>query len=151
MFAPRDYSPEDKEALIHQCIDGIISPDADEGEIRWWCSVIPETLRYILRKQKVIEHQLEDIENAIQRIDAKCRLVYIHSEQYSHMSITERKDFSESMKIGRNKTYQELVKRKAVLNELWSGYEADKVNVQEKSFMIRKIANFEADRVQYED
>lgn len=151
MFSPRGCSPEDKEALVHQCIDSIISPDADEAEIRWWCSVIPETLRYILRKQKVIEHQLEDIEAALERIDAKCRLAYIHSKRYAHMSITERKDFSEAMKKGRSKDYRQLVERKAVLNELWAGYEADKVNVQEKSFMIRKIANFEADRVQYED
>lgn len=151
MFSPRVYSSEDKEALVHQCIDSVISPDADEAEIRWWCSVIPETLRYILRKQKVIEHQLEDIENALERIDAKCRLAYIHSARYEHMTITERKDFSEAMKKGMNSTYKDLVKRKATLNELWAGYEADKVNVQEKSFMIRKIANFEADRVQYED
>lgn len=151
MFSPKRYSSEDKEALVHQCIDGVISPDADEAEIRWWCSVIPETLRYILRKQKVIEHQLADIDAALERIDAKCRLAYIHSDRYQHMSITERKDFSEAMKKGMNSTYAELVKRQAVLNELWSGYEADKINVQEKSFMIRKIANFEADRVQYEE
>lgn len=147
---PKSYSDEEKDALVKQCIEGIISPDADEGEIRWWCCVIPETLRYILRKQKVISRQLEDIENDLERIDAKFKLAYIHAQD-TNGSITERKDFADAMKKARSKEYKHLVKRRAMLNELWNGYEADKINVTEKSFMIRKLANFEADRIQYDE
>lgn len=150
MFKPKKYSEIEREELVEQCIDGIISPDADEAEVRWWCSVIPETLRYILRKQKVISRQLEEIENDIARLEAKFKLIYIHSSD-ANGSITERKDFSEAMLIAKSKEYQTLIKRRAALNELWSGYEADKNNVSEKSFMIRKIANFEADRTQYDE
>lgn len=150
MFEPRMYSPKEKEELIHLCIEGVISPDADEGEVRWWCSAIPETLRHILWKQKVISRRLEDIDNDLARLDAKFRLAYIHKGGLSG-SITERKDFADAMKLGRSSEYRNLVKERAKLNELWAGYEADKVNVMEKSFMIRKIANFEADRVQYDE
>lgn len=150
MFKPRLCSDKERDELVHLCIEGIISPDADEGEIRWWCSAIPETLRYILWKQKVISRRLEEIEIDLERIEAKFRLRYVHSNEASG-SITERKDFAVAMKQGRSKEYGKLCKERAKLNELWNAYEADKVNVNEKSFMIRKIANFEADRTLYDE
>ena len=150
MFRPRRFTDKEKESLVQDCIEGVISPDADEGEVRWWCSAIPETLRYILWKQKVISRRIEDINITLDRLDAKFRLAYIHAGDVSG-SITERKDFAMAMKQGRSKEYEQLVRERAKLNELWNGYEADRVNVTEKSFMIRKIANFEADRGIYDE
>lgn len=150
MFRPHEYSSEERNELVHQCIEGIISPDADEGEIRWWCSAIPETLRHILWKQKVIVRRLEEIDIDLERLDAKFRLRYVHLDD-NKGSITERKDFAVAMKQARSKDYARLLRERAKLNELWNSYEADKINVNEKSFMIRKIANFESDRVQYDE
>lgn len=151
MFKPKIYSDEELDVMIERCINGVISPDADEAEIRWWGSVIPEALRYILRKQKHIYRKIETINVRLEEIDAKFKLVYIHSSKQGGGTITERKDFSEAMKIAKSKQYKQLVRDKLALDELWSGYDADRINLEEKSFMIRKYANFESGRTQYEE
>ena len=145
-FRPKHYSKEKLDEMIIDCIDGIISSDADVTEMYWWLSVIPEALRYLYRKRKKIVRNIDTISDRIDEISAKFRLVYIHSSRASG-NITERKDFADSMKLAKSVEYKELKKQLNAFNELLNSCDADIVNVEQKSVMIRKMTNIESSRV----
>lgn len=149
-FRPKHYSKEKLDEMIIDCIDGIISSDADVTEMYWWLSVIPEALRYLYRKRKKIVRNIDTISDRIDEISAKFRLVYIHSSRASG-NITERKDFADSMKLAKSVEYKELKKQLNAFNELLNSCDADIVNVEQKSVMIRKMTNIESSRVIYEE
>lgn len=149
-FRPKHYSKEKLDEMIIDCIDGIISSDADVTEMYWWLSVIPEALRYLYRKRKKIVRNIDAISDRIDEISAKFRLVYIHSSRASG-NITERKDFADSMKLAKSVEYKELKKQLNAFNELLNSCDADIVNVEQKSVMIRKMTNIESSRVIYEE
>lgn len=149
-FRPRRIPKSEIDEMIKDCIEGIIAPDADIVEIKWWMSIIPEALRYCYRKRKKIVRTIEGIEDRLEEIDAKFKLVYIHSSQASG-NITERKDFAEAMKIAKSPEYKELSNQLSIFTELLNNVDADITNLQEKSTSIRKFSNIETSRVIYED
>ena len=65
-------------------------------------------------------------------------------------SITEKKDFAEAMKKARSKEYKEYKKNVVVFNELLASCDADIINLEQKSYMIRKFSNFEAQDRMYQ-
>lgn len=151
-FRPKRVSKGEMDEMIQDCIEGAISPDADAIEIKWWCAVIPEALRYCMRKRKKVARLIEDIEIRLDEIDAKCKLVYIHSSRAPQSNITERKDFAEAMKVAKSKEYKELRLQLAMFNEVYNNCEVDITNLQEKSYMVRKYANMETtNRMVYDD
>ena len=109
-FRPKHMSKEKLDNMILDCIEGVISADADVTEIYWWSSIIPEALRFLYRKRKKIVRNMDEISDRLEEIDAKFRLVYIHSSQASG-SITEKKDFADSMKLARSPQYKSLKKQ----------------------------------------
>ena len=149
-FRPRKMSSESVSEQIENCIKGIISPDADIVEMKWWMSILPEALRYCYRKRKKILRAIEQIELKLEEIDAKFKLVYIHSS-YGNGSISERKDFADAMKKAKSKEYKKYMEQLSVYNELLNNVDADIINLQEKSTSIRKFTNIETSRVIYED
>lgn len=149
-FRPKRISRNELDEMIQDCINGVIRIDADETEIKFWLTVIPEALRYLYRKRKKIVRKLEEIENDLEEIDAKFKLVYIHSSQ-AEGNITERKDFATSMKLVKSPQYKELCNQHAMYTELLAGIDADITNVQEKSTSIRKFVNIETNKMQYDE
>lgn len=149
-FRPRRVNKEKLDEMILDCIEGVISADADVTEMYWWLSVIPEALRFLYRKRKKIVRKIDGITDRLDEISAKFRLVYIHSSQASG-NITERKDFADSMKLARSPEYKELKFELNAYNELLNAVDADITNVEQKSVMIRKMTNIESSRVIYEE
>lgn len=149
-FRPKHMSKEKLDNMILDCIDGVISADADVTEIYWWSSIIPEALRFLYRKRKKIVRNMDEISDRLEEIAAKFRLVYIHSSQASG-SITEKKDFADSMKLARSPQYKSLKKQYNAYNELLAACDADITNVEQKSVMIRKMSNIQSSRVIYDE
>ncbi len=151
MFRPERIPRNEMDEIIQDCIQGSISPNADITEIKFWASYLPEALRYCYRKRKKIVRSIEELELRLDEIDAKVKLVYIHSSM-AKGSITEKKDFAEAMKKARSKEYKEYKKNVVVFNELLASCDADIINLEQKSYMIRKFSNFEAqDRIYQTD
>ena len=149
-FRPRRVNKEKLDEMILDCIEGVISADADVTEMYWGLSVIPEALRFLYRKLKKIGRKIDVITDRLDEISAKFRLVYIHSSQASG-NITERKDFADSMKLARSPEYKKLKFELNAYNELLNAVDADITNVEQKSVMIRKMTNIESSRVIYEE
>lgn len=149
-FRPQRMDKEELDEMVQDCIDGVISADADVTEMYWWLSAIPEALRYLYRKRKKITRSIDNINDRLDEVSAKFRLVYIHSSQASG-NITERKDFADSMKLAKSPEYKQLKNQLNAYTELLNACDADIVNVEQKSVMIRKMTNIESARVIYEE
>lgn len=149
-FKPYRPDKEELDEMIDDCINGIISADADITEMYWWLSVIPEALRYLYRKRKKLVRQIDTLSDMIDEISAKYRLLYIHSSRASSGNITERKDFADSMLV-KSSGYKTLKGDLNRFNELLNACDADITNVEQKSVMIRKMTNIESSRVIYEE
>lgn len=149
-FRPQRMDKEELDEMVQDCIDGVISADADVTEMYWWLSAIPEALRYLYRKRKKITRNIDNVNDRLDEISAKFRLVYIHSSQASG-NITERKDFADSMKLARSTEYKQLKNQLNAYTELLNACDADIVNVEQKSVMVRKMTNIESARVIYEE
>lgn len=149
-FRPRRMDKEELDEMVQDCIEGVISADADVTEMYWWLSTIPEALRYLYRKRKKIVRQIDTISDRLDEISAKFRLVYIHSSRASG-NITERKDFADSMKLAKSPEYKQLKKQLNGYNELLNACDADITNVEQKSVMVRKMTNIESSRVIYDE
>ena len=150
MFRPERIPRSEIDEIIHDCIEGSISPTADIVEIKFWSSYLPEAIRYCYRKRKKLVRLIQEIEYELDELDAKTKLAYIHSSM-AKGSITERKDFADAMKKARVSNYKDLKKQLIAYNELLANCDADIVNLEQKSFMIRKFYNFEVqDRIYQE-
>lgn len=149
-FKPKKINKSLLNEMIDDCIHGVISSDADVTEMYWWLSIIPEALRYLYRKRKKIVRNIDNLNDMLEIISAKFRLVYIHSSQ-AKGNITEKKDFADSMKLARSKEYSDLKNQLNAYNELLNACDADIINVEQKSVMIRKMTNIESSRVIYEE
>ena len=149
-FKPKKINKSLLNEMIDDCIHGVISSDADVIEMYWWLSIIPEALRYLYRKRKKIVRNIDNLNDMLEIISAKFRLVYIHSSQ-AKGNITEKKDFADSMKLARSKEYSDLKNQLNAYNELLNACDADIINVEQKSVMIRKMTNIESSRVIYEE
>lgn len=149
-FRPKRMDKEKLDNMIFDCIEGVISADADVTEIYWWSSIIPEALRFLYRKRKKIVRNIDETSDRLAEIAAKFRLVYIHSSQASG-SITERKDFADSMRLARSPEYKKMKCQLNAYNELLNACDADITNVEQKSVMIRKMSNIESSRVIYDE
>lgn len=150
-FRPKYVSKEELDEMIEDCIHGIISADADITEIYWWMSILPEALRYMYRKRKKIARTIDEISDSIEELSAKYRLVYVHSSQAPSGSITEKKDFADSMKVVKSPEYKKLKDDLNMFNELINACDADITNLEQKSVMVRKMSNIETSRTIYED
>lgn len=149
-FRPKRMDKDKLDEMIMDCIECVISADADVTEMYWWLSAIPETLRYLYRKRKRIVRKIDDVTDRLDEISAKFRLVYIHSSRASG-NITEKKDFADSMKLARSPEYKKLKTELNVYTEILNAIDADITNVEQKSVMVRKMTNIESSRVVYDE
>lgn len=120
----------------------------DEAEIRYWMSMIPEAKSYIMRKIKVANRRINDIETYLELLEEKYNRHYVFNSNDG--SITERKAFAKN-KLIMSKEYNRLAKELNKLTEVVEEYNIQLEVVNEKSLAVRKLANFELNNPYYDE
>lgn len=146
---PRVEPQVDSEIL--DAISRRISVNADEQEIRWWLSIIPDAKSYILRKIKKVNRRINNIETDLEILEEQINDKYLYkpNEETTGMGVTEKKGFAKNRYV-RSKQYIEFQKELNQLTELVEGYNIDLENLNEKSLSIRKMASFELEHIYYD-
>lgn len=142
-----DHEEKLAKARIIKVINDPINPDMDEADCRYWMSWLPEARRYLFNKIKVCQARINNIELELEVIKAE---IGKKMRTRGVGSATERKAIIEDTFITDPRyveKYQEIYR----YNELIDKYRADLDNLTEKSFNVRKIADFERTHYAYEE
>lgn len=133
----------DKDVMFKRKLKKIINDqfnyNMEEMECREWLSLLPEALRYVHRKIAIVNDRIRNIEIELEILESSI------AESVREQNIgtaTERKSIIEStyrLDPNYKKFYAEMYKYQKLLED----YQADLVNLNEKSWAIRKIADFE--------
>lgn len=133
----------EKDALFKrkllQVINKQFNYSMDEMETREWLSLIPEALRYVHRKIAIVDDRIRKLELDLEVIEAEIAEAVRSSNEGT---ATERKSIIES-RFRTDPRYKQMYAEIYKYQSLRDEYQADIVNLNEKSWAIRKIADFE--------
>jgi hypothetical protein len=132
---------------IIEAIDSPLPLDMDESDCCWWMSRVAEAKRYVERKIKVCNRKINDLDLELEILNAEIgKKVRLAGEG----TATERKSIIED-RYTTHKDYKVKWKRIYDYQALIADYQADLDNLNEKSFAVRKIADFLRVHMMYED
>lgn len=130
---------------ILKAINNPLNANMDEMECRKWMCILPEAKRYINNKIKICQKRIDDIVLELELLEAE---VFEEVRAVYKGSATERKSVIE-MKYRQNENYAKLYAEMYRYKALIEQYSADLDNLTEKSFAVRKIADFERVHLMY--
>lgn len=145
----KSISLEEKKfkAKILKAINEPLNSDMDETDCREWMSTLAEAKRYILNKIKICNKRTNELQLEAEILEA----TVAESVRSSGVgTATERKAIIDS-KFTLHKDYKRIYSEMHRYEELIEGYQADLENLTEKSFAVRKIADFERVHLMYMD
>lgn len=134
-------------AKMLRAIEKPLDPDMDEISCREWMSLLPEAKRYINKKIAICRDRINKLELELEIIEAE---IADEIRKRNSGSATERKAIIESAfrrDPRYNEKYTEIYKYQRMIDD----YLADIDNLTEKSFSVRKIADFERTHLMYEE
>jgi len=143
----RDLDDKKFKAKLLSAINDVIDPNMEESDCRRWMSILPEAKRYINNKIKVCRKRINNLELELELIEAD---ISQSVRKTNTGAATERKAIIESA-FRKDPLYKEYYSKIYDYQELIEGYQADLDNLTEKSFAVRKIADFEKVHLMYED
>ena len=132
---------------LQKIINEQFNYNMDEMECREWLSLLPEALRYIHRKIAIVNDRIRGLELDVEIFEAE---IASSVREQNIGTATERKSIIEST-IRTNPQYKKLYAEIYKYQSLLEKYQADLVNLNEKSWSIRKIADFEKTHVMYSE
>lgn len=147
IIIPVNYDGDKKyKTKIVKAINEPVSADMDEGLCREWMSLLPECKRYISQKIAVANRRINDINFQIDMLEAK---TFETVRKTFTGAVSERKAIAEN-KFRLDEEYRELYNELTKYKSLIDEYRADLDNLSEKSYAVRKYADFERVHLMYE-
>lgn len=151
MTTPNRKMNYEKDVVFKRRLQKVINEqfnyNMEEMECREWLSLLPEALRYIHRKIAIVNNRIRELELDVELLEAE---VAESVREQNIGTATERKSIIETT-IRLNPKYKRLYAEIYKYQSLLDKYNADLINLNEKSWAIRKIADFEKVHCMYTD